>query len=91
MPGHYVPVGGLSRNSTGAESNAISEKLDAKAPKWLNSLAGAELPLICFLRARIVLIKGLREPSFTLLFILNQRQYENRASRETVIATKEKT
>lgn len=67
-----------------------ARKLDTQAPKWLNSLARAEPPLICFLRARMVLIKGVKNIVFTLLFVFNHRHYKSRTSNETVIAVKEK-
>lgn len=55
-------------------------------------ISRAELPLICFLRAWIVLIKGgegvKKKTIFTLLFILNHGHYESRASSEMVIAAK---
>lgn len=55
-------------------------------------ISWAELPLIYFLRARMVLIKGVKNIVFfffTLLFVLNHRHYKSRTSNETVIAAKE--
>lgn len=66
----------------------------AAALKWLNSLGPRpEPPLICFLGAAMVLIKGVKKFFFLkmagvkkkkillhLLFILNHRRYESGAS-----------
>lgn len=93
MPGHYVPAGGVSCAATQMWSDATrADAGRAEALKWLNSLEPRpEPPLICFLGAAMVLIKGVKklkkkkkdgrekkkkEILLHLLFILNHRRYE---------------
>lgn len=60
MPGHYVPGGGVSRT---AHKRRAMPRIDTghEGSKMAEFISWAELPLICFLRARMVLIKGVKE------------------------------
>lgn len=60
MPGHYVPGGGVSRT---AHKCGAMPRTDTGhgASKMAEFIRRAELPLICFLRATMVLIKGVKK------------------------------
>lgn len=95
MPGHYVPGGGVSCAATQMWSDATrADAGRAEALKWLNSLEPRpEPPLICFLGAAMVLIKGVKKFKkkkkmvmekkiyilLHLLFILNHGRHKSGA------------
>lgn len=60
MPGHYVPGGGVSRTAHKCGAMPCTDTGHG-ASKMAEFIRRAELPLICFLRATMVLIKGVKK------------------------------